>query len=396
MAQDPTPPLTPERLAAFQALDLARVPSPSYVIHMGRLEDNCRLLRSVMDRTGCKILLALKGFACFPTFPLIRRYLAGTTASGIHEALLAHEYFGGEVHVYCPAFKEPDIEHLVRFSHTLVFNSVAQWRRFRNQLRGAARRVECGLRVNPEYSEIDTDLYNPCAPCSRLGILRDQLSPDDLDGIDGLHFHALCEQGSDTLERVLDAFEKRFSDLLPRCKWVNFGGGHHITRPDYDLDLLCRLVERFRSKWGVAVYLEPGEAVALHTGALVGTVVDLVQNAGNLAILDVSATTHMPDVLEMPYRPNILGAGQPGEFPHNYRLGGPSCLAGDIVGDYSFKKPLQPGDRLLFLDMAHYTMVKNSTFNGVPLPSIALYHPQGDRYEVVRKFGYEDYRMRLG
>ena len=400
MSQDPAPPLPPDRLAAFAALDVARLPSPCFVIHLGLLEQNCRLLAEVAQRAGCKILLAQKGFACPATYPLIAKYLPGTTSSGLHEALLAHEFFPGEVHVYCVAYKDAELAHLTRFAHALIFNSPAQWRRFRETVRAAGRPIHTGLRVNPEYSEVDTDLYNPCAPGSRLGTVRSELTAADLDGLDGLHFHTLCEQDSDALEHTVAAFEQKFSEFFPRLKWVNFGGGHHITRPGYDIDRLVRVVQTFRAKHHLDVYLEPGEAVALHTGILSGTVLDLPKNAMNLAILDISATGHMPDVLEMPYRPKILGAGDPGQFPHAYRLGCPTCLAGDVIGDYSFPAPLKIGDRVTFLDMAHYTMVKTTTFNGVPLPAIATFDPNANSAEpqnkILRRFGYEDYRSRLG
>ena len=396
MGQNPTPALTPEQLHQLASLDYARLPSPCYVVHLGLLEENCRLLANVAQRAGCKILLAQKGFSMPAAYPLIAKYLPGTTSSGLHEALLAHEFFHGEVHVYGVAFKDDELDHLLGFAHTLVFNSPAQWRHFRQKVSDGPRHIEAGLRVNPEYSEVETDLYNPCAPCSRLGTLRSELQPGDLDGLDGLHFHTLCEQDSDALEHTVAAFEKKFGEFFPKLKWVNFGGGHHITRPDYDIERLVRVVRDFRARHKLEVYLEPGEAIALHTGALTGTVLDLPRNAMPLAILDVSATAHMPDVLEMPYRPAILGAGAPNEFPHTYRLGGPTCLAGDVIGDYSFAKSLQIGDRVVFLDMAHYTMVKTTTFNGVPLPSIAVFDPAAGDFRVVARFGYEDYRRRLG
>jgi carboxynorspermidine decarboxylase len=387
MGQDPTPPFPAENLRAFSSLDFTRLPSPSYVVHLGLLEKNCRLLADVAQRAGCKILLAQKGFACPATYPLIAKYLPGTTSSGLHEALLAHEFFHGEVHVYCVAYKDTELEHLTHFAH---------WRRFRDTVRRSGRAIHTGLRVNPEYSEVDTDLYNPCAPGSRLGTIRSELTAAELDGLDGLHFHTLCEQDSDALEHTVAAFERKFGEFFPRLKWVNFGGGHHITRAGYDLERLVRVVKNFREKYNLEVYLEPGEAVALHTGILTGTVLDLPKNAMNLAILDISATGHMPDVLEMPYRPKVLGAGDPGEFPHTYRLGCPTCLAGDVIGDYSFPAPLKIGDRVTFLDMAHYTMVKTTTFNGVPLPAITLFDPAVNEFRILRRYGYEDYRARLG
>jgi len=401
MAQDPTPPLTPERANALAAIPFEEAPSPAYIVHTGRLEENCRILAEAGERSGAKILLALKGFACHATFPLIRRHLRGTTSSGLHEALLAHEHFGGEVHVYCPAYKARELEQLARIAHSLVFNSAGQLERGLATL-GRGPRPQIGLRVNPEHSEVETALYDPCAPNSRLGTTRTALdaalesSSGDLPAaLDGLHFHALCEQDADALEHTADAFEERFGDLIPGLKWLNFGGGHHITRPGYDIDRLCRVVRRFRERYGLDIYLEPGEAVALHTGVLVVTVLDIHEAGGQrIAIVDASATCHMPDVLEMPYRPSILGAGRPGQKPHPYRIGGLSCLAGDIAGDYAFDAPLEPGQRLVFLDMAHYTMVKSTTFNGVPHPAIATFDPEAG-LNVVRRFGYEDYRTRL-
>jgi carboxynorspermidine decarboxylase len=401
MAQNPTPALTPDRLKALSSMPFGEAPSPGYIVHMGRLEENCQLLQSVAERSGAKILLALKGFACHSTFPMVSRYLSGTTSSGLHEGLLAHELFGKEVHVYSAAFKTSELTHLSRFAHSLVFNSANQLAAGIKHL-APENRPELGLRVNPEYSEVETELYDPCSPASRLGTTRAALDraleklPDGLlKNLDGLHFHALCEQDADALEHTAKAFEEKFGDLIPGLKWLNFGGGHHITRPGYDIDRLCRTVQHFRERYNVDVYLEPGEAVALHTGVLVTTVLDIVEAGGHqIAILDSSATCHMPDVLEMPYRPSVLGAGEPGENAHTYRLGGMSCLAGDVVGDYSFTEPLTAGQKIVFLDMAHYTMVKNSTFNGVPLPAISLFDTING-LNTVRTFGYEDYRNRL-
>lgn len=401
MAQNPTPPLSEASLAALAAIPSADAPSPGYVVHLDQLEKNCQLLQSVSECSGAKVLLALKGFACHSTFPLIRKYLNGTTSSGLHEALLAHECFGQEVHVYSAAYKPEELRKLSRFAHSLVFNSAQQLAKGLDALEGH-RRPELGLRVNPEYSEVETELYDPCAPSSRLGTTRaaldralETLPADLLKNLDGLHFHALCEQDADALEHTAEAFESKFADLIPGLKWLNFGGGHHITRPGYDIERLIRVVKYFRERYEVDVYLEPGEAVALHTGVLIVTVLDIVEAGGHqIAILDSSATCHMPDVLEMPYRPGILGAGLADEQAHTYRLGGMSCLAGDVVGDYSFPVPLEIGQRLVFLDMAHYTMVKNTTFNGVPLPAISLYS-ESQGLETIRRFGYEDYRMRL-
>ena len=401
MAQDPTPTLSKNSLTELASIPYAEAPSPSYIVHLDQLEKNCQLLRSVAERSGAKILLALKGYACYSTFPIIKQYLSGTTSSGLHEALLAKEYFGEEVHVYSPAYKVDEIKKLSSFAHSLVFNSARQLSNGLETLKGK-RHPELGLRVNPEYSEIGIDLYDSCAPTSRLGTTRAALDQslntlpcDLLKNLDGLHFHALCEQDADTLERTVDAFEAKFSDLIANMKWINFGGGHHITRQEYDVESLIKVVKRFREKYGVDVYLEPGEAVALHTGVLVVTILDIVESGGlKTAILDSSFTCHMPDVLEMPYRPSVLGAGTPEEYMHNYRLGGISCLAGDVAGDYSFPEALKVGQRLVFLDMSHYTMVKNTTFNGVPLPAISLYS-ESKGLDTIRRFGYEDYRSRL-
>ncbi len=375
-------------------LDPFAVPTPCYVVDEAALERNLQTLDSVQQRAGCRILMALKGFAMFGLFPLIRRTLHGVAASSLDEARLGFEEFGREVHVFAPAFRESEFDELCRYSDHLVFNSFSQWMRFRDRVGALGKRIRCGIRVNPEHSEVKVPLYDPCGPNSRLGVTLANFRPDLLDGISGLHFHNLCELNADSLQRTLEVFEDKFGRYLEGMEWVNFGGGHHITRPDYDVDLLCDLIEGFRRRYRVEVYLEPGEAVALNTGVLVATVLDIVDNAMQIAILDTSAAAHMPDVLEMPYRPNIIGAGPPGQHAHTYRLGGMTCLAGDIIGDYSFPEPLRPGSRLVFLDMAHYTMVKNNTFNGVRLPSICIRRLDGS-IEVVRSFGYEDYRNRL-
>ncbi len=369
--------------------------TPYYAVDIALLERNLEVLAEVQRRAGCRILLALKGFALWSAFPVIRRYLHGIAASSLHEAQLGREEFGKEVHVYAPAYRDDEFDDLLACADHLIFNSFTQWRRFR--ARGLAHRPEVsfGLRVNPEHSEVAVKLYDPCAPGSRLGILRENFEEDELTGISGLHFHTLCELNADALARTLPAFEKRFGAYVDRMQWVNFGGGHHITRKDYDVDLLCRLILEFKARHNVAVYLEPGEAIALNTGFLVASVLDITHNATDIAILDTSASTHMPDVIEMPYRPVIEGAGLPGEFPHTYRLGGMTCLAGDVIGDYSFPQPLRPGDKLVFHDMAHYSMVKNTTFNGVRLPDIVLYDSRTGDVNVVREFGYSDYKGRL-
>jgi carboxynorspermidine decarboxylase len=375
-------------------LDIRQVPSPCYLCDLGLLRRNLELLGRVQQESGAEVICALKGFALFSTFPLVRQYLKGAAASSLHEARLAREEMGGQVHVYAPAYREDDFDAILGLADHLSFNSFSQWRRFRERVRASPRPLSCGIRVNPEYAEVGTDLYNPCGPYSRLGVVASELREDELDGIEGLHFHALCEQGAELLERVLGTFEARFGRYLARMRWVNFGGGHHITRQGYEVERLIDLIRAFRARHGVRVILEPGEAVGWQTGVLVATVEDLVHNGMDIAILDVSATAHMPDVLEMPYRPEVRGAGLPGEFPHTYRLGGTTCLAGDVVGDYSFPEPLRVGDRVVLEDMIHYTMVKTTTFNGVKHPSIGLWTEDGI-FRLVRTFGYEDYRNRL-
>lgn len=370
-------------------------PSPAYVVNLGILQRNLETLYSIKERTGAKILLALKGFAMFSTFPLVRQYLNGICASSPWEARLGREEFNREVHSFAPAFSDEDMEELIELSDHLVFNSFSQWHKHRDRVKAAAKNIECGLRINPEVSTGAVPLYDPCAPCSRLGIRRAQFDDQCLDGIDGLHFHTLCEQNADALEQTLAGVEAKFGEFLPGLKWLNFGGGHHITRADYDIDLLCSLIDRIQQKYQLQVYLEPGEAIALNSGVLVTTVMDIVENQMPIAILDTSVTAHMPDVLEMPYRPVIIDGGNPGEKAQTYRLAGMTCLAGDVIGDWSFDKPLVPGDKLVFLDMAHYTMVKNTTFNGIRLPDIATYDPTHQSLKVVRKFNYQDYRNRL-
>lgn len=381
------------------SFDPASVSTPAFVVDLALLRRNLETLARVQELSGCKILLALKGFAMFSTFPLVRQYLQGCCASGINEALLAHEEFGREVHVYAPAFKPEEITRLLPIAHHISFNSLAQWRAHRPALeaaRAAGRPAPSpGLRVNPEHSEVEVALYDPCSPGCRLGARAQALEDEDLSGLEGLHFHALCEQNSDVLERTLAAVERRFPRLLEQVSWVNMGGGHHITRSDYDIDRLVRVLRGFKERWGKEVYLEPGEAVALNTGYLVASVLDVVGDELPTAILDTSATCHMPDTLEMPYRPMVIGSGLPGEKAHTYKLGGLSCLAGDVINEYSFDAPLTLGQKLVFTDMAHYTMVKTTTFNGVPHPDIATFDPASGDYRVVRRFGYEDFKRKL-
>lgn len=375
-------------------LDFHKLPTPCYIVDERLLKRNLEILDSVQQKTGCRILLALKGFSMYAVFPLIRKYLKGITASSLFEARLGFEEMGGEVHIYSPAYIEDEFDEIMKYCDHIVFNSFSQWRKYRDRVRNYPKPIECGIRVNPEYSEIETPIYNPCYAHSRLGVTLDNFRPDELDGFVGLHFHTMCEQNSDTLERTVRVIEEKFGPYIGRMKWVNFGGGHHITRTDYDLARLERTILAFRDKYGVDVYLEPGEAIALNAGYLVASVLDIVRNGMDIAILDTSAACHMPDVLEMPYRPNIIGAGKPGEYAHTYRLGGLTCLAGDVIGDYSFPEPLKPGDRLVFCDMAHYTMVKNNMFNGVNLPSIALFSEE-DGIRILKRFGYSDYKSRL-
>ena len=372
-------------------LELA--PSPAYVVDLGRLRHNLALLDQVQKRSGAKVLMALKAYAMWSTFPLIRETLHGVCASSPWEARLGWEEFGGEVHSFAAAFKESDVRELLAISDHLVFNSFAQFERFRPLWEGSG--VSIGLRVNPEHSEGHAEIYDPCAPKSRLGIPRAAFDGKSLAGVDGLHFHTLCEQLFEPLARTARVFEEKFGQFLPGMKWLNLGGGHHITRDGYDIDALVELIQYFQGKYGVQVYLEPGEAVVIGTGVLVGEVLDVVRNQVDTAILDVSATCHMPDCLEMPYRPVITGAGDPGAKAYTYRIGGPSCLAGDVLGDWSFDQPLKPGDRLGFEDMAHYTMVKTTTFNGIQHPHLCTYEPETGELNIVRSFGYADFRSRL-
>ena len=385
-------------LERFRGFDTSRVPSPCFVVDEAALELNLRLLAHVQRESGARILLALKAFSMFSLAPLVSRYLSGTCASGLHEARLGREEFGGEVHTFSAAFTRDDLQQILAISDHVVFNSCDQLDRFEPEIRAAkAARpgLEIGLRLNPEHSEGAVPLYDPCAPCSRLGVVRAALRESSLGHVSGLHFHTLCEQDFPPLERTVRAFEERFGDLIPRMKWINFGGGHHITRPGYQVDALVTLLREFQSRWGVEVYLEPGEAIAYHCGVMVAEVLDLRQNGIAQAILDTSATCHMPDVIEMPYRPVITGASDPGVLSHTYRLGGQTCLAGDVIGDWSFPEPLQVGSRIVFEDMAYYTMVKTTTFNGINLPAIAIWNSDTDALRVVRRFGYEDFRNRL-
>ncbi len=372
-----------------------QAPSPAYVVDLGRLRHNLAILDQVQKRSGAKILLAMKAFSMWSVFPLISQTLQGVCASSPWEARLGREEFGGEVHSFAAAFKESDVVELLKISNHLVFNSLPQLERFRPLWEREQGRVSIGLRVNPEHSEGAVALYDPCAPGSRLGVTRSQCEGASLKGVEGLHFHTLCEQLFEPLERTARVFEEKFGQFLPGMKWLNLGGGHHITREGYDLDGLVELVRYFREKYNLTVYLEPGEAVAIGSGILVSEVLDVIHNQVDTAILDVSATCHLPDCLEMPYRPGITGGFDPGVKAHSYRIGGPSCLAGDVLGDWSFEQTLQPGDRLIFEDMAHYTMVKTTTFNGIQHPAICTWEPETEQLTVVRRFGYQDFKSKL-
>ncbi|WP_461204830.1 carboxynorspermidine decarboxylase [Clostridium sp. DL1XJH146] len=375
-------------------IDFNKVPTPCYVVDERLLQKNLEKLKRVQDETGCKILVALKGFSMYHTFPQIAKVLAGVTSSSLNEAKLGFEEMKKEVHIYAPAYHNREIDEIIGYVDHMVFNSFDQLDRFKEKLDNVKDRyIQRGIRINPQYSEIKTPIYDPCYRGSRLGVTLDQFDKSRLDEIDGIHFHTMCEQNSDTLERTLEVVEEKFGDFLGNMKWLNFGGGHHITREDYDIDRLIKSINYMKNKYKVDIYLEPGEAIALNTGFLVTEVLDIVHNELDVAIVDTSAACHMPDVIEMPYRPEIIGAGKPEEKKYTYRLGGMTCLAGDIISDYSFDEPLKIGDRLVFTDMAHYTMVKNNTFNGINLPSIAVANDGG--VKIIKSFGYEDYKRRL-
>jgi len=379
----------------IQVINPDLFPTPAFVVDRVLLRKNLEILNSVQKHTGAKILLALKGYAMFSSFPLVREYLHGICASSPHEARLGREDFGREVHSFAAAYSETDFTELATLSDHIVLNSMSQYDRFIPLIKQYSGKVEFGLRINPEHRETEVEMYDPCAPLSRLGITRKNF-PDKLpEYISGLHFHTLCQQNSDALARTVEAAEKSFGKFFQKCNWVNFGGGHHITRADYDVDLLCKTISDFKNKFNVQVYLEPGEAVALNTGFLVAQVLDIIDNGMKIAILDTSAAAHMPDVLEMPYKPHVINSGEPGEFSHTYRLAGLSCLAGDVIGDYSFREPLNAGDRLVFTDMAIYSMVKTNTFNGIKLPDIYYYDSSTGEILHKKSFGYEDFRGRL-
>ncbi|MCI5986231.1 MAG: carboxynorspermidine decarboxylase [Faecalimonas umbilicata] len=369
------------------------VSTPYFVVDERRLLHNLEILKQVAEESGCKILLAQKAFSMFSVYPLLRKYLCGTTASGLYEARLGKEEFGGETHVFSPAYRAEEFDELLQYVDDLVFNSPAQVRKYGIRAKNAGKSI--GLRVNPECSTQEGHvIYDPCAPGSRLGTTLEAFEEELVPLLDGIHMHTLCEQNSDDLEKTVEALEDKFGKWLPQMKWLNLGGGHHITRVDYDRERLVRIIRRLREKYQLEVYLEPGEAVVLNAGDLVASVMEIVHNNMEIAILDTSAACHMPDVLEMPYRPPVQKSGNPGEKQYTYRFAGPTCLAGDVIGDYSFEKPLTEGSRVVFEDMALYTMVKTNTFNGMALPSIVFRDQEGEEH-LVRTFGYEDFKNRL-
>ncbi len=380
-------------------LDITNIPTPCYVCEEELLQKNLDLLNYVQKSSGAKILLALKGYSMWATFNQIGKVLHGTAASGLWEAKLGRDEMNKEVHTFSPAFIEEEFEEICEISNHIVFNSFSQWKRFKDKLKN--KDVKCGIRINPQYSEVTPEIYNPCVVGSRFGVIKKhfdsevEVNPDILNGISGLHFHTHCEQNSDALERTLVYVEQKFGKYIQNMKWINFGGGHHITRADYDVEKLIKIIKEFKAKYNnIELYLEPGEAIGWQVGTLVASVIDIVNNGMDIAIVDVSAANHMPDCLEMPYRPMIRNSGNPKELKHTYRLGGPTCLAGDVIGDYSFNEPLKIGDKLIFEDMLHYTFVKSNTFNGIKLPSLGIWTKE-NKFKLVKKFSYEDYKNRL-
>lgn len=376
---------------------IQQVPSPCYVLDEQLLRNNLALIKSVKERAGVNIIMAFKAFSLWPAFPIVREYIPYSTASSIHEARLAWEEMGSLAHTYSPAYTEAEFPAILQYSSHITFNSFSQFERFLPLAKGADRKVSLGIRINPEYSEVETDLYNPCAPGSRMGVIADQMPERLPEDIEGIHFHTLCESTSYNLEATLKAIEEKFAPYLKQAKWLNMGGGHLMTRKDYDVDHLVEVLRRFKEKWQLELILEPGSAFAWETGILVSEVVDVVENHGiSTAILNVSFTAHMPDCLEMPYKPRIRGAHhEPVKGKPTYRMGGNSCLSGDFIGYWSFDAPLKPGDKIVFEDMMHYTLVKTTMFNGVPHPAIALWN-EAEGLKVVREFGYEDYKNRMG
>jgi len=374
---------------------LTEIKTPAWVIEEPLLKANLEMMQYIKEKSGAKILLALKGYAIFSTFDIIKEYLDGCCASGHNEAILASEEFKKEVHTYSPAFKRDEIEAIAKLSNHLVFNSIAQFKKYASLAKAINPNISLGLRINPEFSSSPKEIYNPCGLYSRLGVTIENFDESILPLCEGLHFHALCEQDSDALASVLEHFESKFGKYIPQMKWINFGGGHHITRDDYDLGSLITLINDFKTKYNVSqIYLEPGEAIGWECGVLVASVVDIVHNGMDIAILDISAEAHMPDTIIMPYRADIRHSAKAGEKAHSYRITGNSCLAGDVMGDYSFDAPLTIGDKLIFEDQIHYTIVKATTFNGVKLPSINILHANGT-LERVKEFGYNEFKDRL-
>lgn len=374
-------------------MEIGNIKTPFFLVDEKRLVHNLEILKDLQEKAGCRVLLAQKAFSMYHTYPLIRKYLAGTTASGLYEARLGHEEFGGETHVFSPAYRVDEFDEILQYADHIVFNSPAQLRKYGEKAKKAGKQM--GLRINPQCSTQEGHaIYDPCSPGSRLGTTKENFDEGLLPLLDGLHFHTLCEQDSDDLEKTAEAFEQQFGKYLSQMKWVNFGGGHHITRDGYDIERLIRVIRHFKETYGAEVYLEPGEAVVLNAGFLVTRVLETMENSMKIAILDASAACHMPDVLEMPYRPPLRDSGEPGEKAYTYRLGGPTCLAGDIIGDYSFEEPLEEGSILVFEDMALYTMVKTNTFNGMKLPDIVYRDGEG-KMNIVKQFGYEDFKSRL-
>lgn len=374
-------------------MKMTDIATPAYVVDEILIERNLRILKEVIDETGCHILLAQKAFSMYSLYPLIGEYLHGTTASGLYEAKLGYEEMGKENHIFSPAYKDSDFAEIVSICDHIVFNSFSQLARFGEQVVAAGKSI--GLRINPEHStQVGHEIYDPCAKGCRFGITAQHFDREALANVSGLHFHTLCEQDSDDLWTTILAVEERFGDVLYDMEWLNFGGGHHITKPGYNLALLKKCITYMKKKYNLRIYLEPGEAIAYEAGYLVTTVLDTTYNDGDIAILDTSASCHMPDVLEMPYRPPLQNSGEAGEKAHTYRLGGPTCLAGDVIGNYSFDAPLTPGDRLVFEDMAIYSMVKNNTFNGMALPDLVIQDRDGN-CRLQKRFGYEDFKGRL-
>lgn len=378
------------------AIDIQQIPSPCYVLDEHLFRKNLSLIKSVKERAGVNIILAFKAFSMWRAFPIVREYIPYSTASSIHEARLAFEEMGSLAHTYSPAYTEKEFPTILKYSSHITFNSFSQFERFLPMVKEQERKVSLGIRINPEYSEVTTDLYNPSAPGSRMGVVASQMPKELPPEVEGIHFHTLCENNSYTLEKTLAAIEQKFGHYLKQVKWLNMGGGHLMTSKEYNVDHLVELLKQFKVKWDLEIIMEPGSAFAWDTGVLVSEVVDLVENNGiKTAILDVSFTAHMPDCLEMPYKPRIRGAHQePVEGKPTYRMGGNSCLSGDFMGDWSFNQPLQIGDKIVFEDMIHYTLVKTTMFNGVPHPSIGIWN-DATGLEIVRKFGYEDYKGRM-